>query len=81
MTGCINLFTEATHLTNSMGQFTESKEVINHNPSFDYFIERSTIYHEMLCDFEKDGISQLLMIDLVGNHLDELVAINDRCQV
>ena len=37
--------------------------------------------HEMIRDFEKDGVSQVFMIDLVGKYLDDVMKKNDRCQV
>jgi hypothetical protein len=81
MTGCINLLTEAMRLTNSMSRSFKSKEVIHHQPSSDFLKDGSTACHQMMRDFEKDGIPQACMIDLVGNYLDEVVASNNKNQV
>ena len=68
-------------MTNSMGQSYESKIVTNLIPAFDFSSDGSTVCHEMMRDFEKDGIPQEFMIDLVGDYLDEIVESNDRCKV
>ena len=81
MVGCINLLTEAMRMTSGMGQSSQSKNDTSHNSSFDFYCDGSEACHEMMRDFEKDGISQVFMIDLVGKYLDETVKQNDRYQV
>ena len=81
MMSCTNLLTEALRLTNSMGQSSESEIDTNLNPSFDFLGDESTACDEMMRDFEKDGIPQVFMVDLVGDYLDEMVANSDRCKV
>ena len=69
-------------LTKGMGQSSQSKSNNSLNPFFDFHSSQSTSCHDiMIRDFENEGIPQVFIIDLVGNHLDEVVASNDRCQV
>ncbi len=78
---CINQLTEAMRSTSGMRQHSKSKSDKNHNVSLDFQSNESEACHEMIRDFEKDGVSQVFMIDLVGKYLDDIVKKNDRCQV
>ncbi len=85
MMGCLNVLTGAMRLINNTNQASETSEpkiaVTLNPPSLDFLDDESAVCHEMMRDFEKNGVSQEFMIDLVGNYLDEVVAHNDRCQV
>ncbi len=79
--GCINQLTEAMRSTSGMRQHSKSKSEKNLNLSLDSHSNESDACHEMIRDFERDGVSQEFMVDLVGKYLDDIVEKNDRCQV
>jgi hypothetical protein len=79
--GCINRLAEAIQLIKSVSQTSALEKAMNHNLSLFDFSDEFAVCHAMMHDFEKDGISQSFMIDLVGEYLDGIVAHNDRCQV
>ncbi len=68
-------------MTNSMIQTSESKLGSNRNTSFELLSDESTACDEMMLELEKDETPHVIMIDLVGDYLDEMVESNDGCKV